>query len=128
MWFFSLNNGTRLSVETEFGSAHHFTAIRPFGKVSSDDRPAHHLVYIFFLDVLIAQTNDAGERTADMDATQPVALTEQGRTEVQHKGLRLIRTVVMRPGATDIRVVVRDTATGAVGSVVIPATALRRER
>jgi hypothetical protein len=44
---------------------------------------------------------------------------------VLKKGLRLIRTITLRPETVDIRVVVRDTATGAMGSVVIPAAAIR---
>lgn len=77
------------------------------------------------VDVLVAQTTDSGERVRDMDATQPVALTEQGREQVQKKGLRLIRTITLQPTTIDVRVVVRDTATGATGSVVIPAAAIR---
>jgi hypothetical protein len=77
------------------------------------------------VDVLVAQTPKSGDRTHDMDATQPVALTEQGREQVLKKGLRLIRTITLRPETIDVRVVVRDTATGAMGSVVIPAAAIR---
>ena len=77
------------------------------------------------VDVVVAQTTEPGERIRDMDATQPVSLTDQGRAQVQQKGLRLVRTISLRPDAIDIRVVARDTATGVVGSVVIPLAAIR---
>jgi VWFA-related protein len=77
------------------------------------------------VDVLVAQTTDSGDKVRDMDATQAVALTDQGRTQVQQKGMRLVRTITLRPGALDIRVVVRDATTGAIGSVVIPIAAVR---
>ena len=80
------------------------------------------------VDVLIAQTTESGERIRDMDATQPVALTDQGREQILKKGLRLIRTITLRPETIDVRVVVRDATTGTIGSVVIPAAALRAER
>lgn len=76
------------------------------------------------VDVVVAQTSESGERVRDMDATQPVSLTDQGRAQVQQKGLRLIRTITPRAKAIDIRVVVRDATTGVVGSVVIPVAAI----
>ncbi len=78
------------------------------------------------VDVLVAQTTESSERVHDMDATQPVSLTDQGRAQVQQKGMRLVRTISLQPGALDIRLVVRDTTSGATGSVVIPASAIRR--
>lgn len=76
------------------------------------------------VDVVVAQSTASGQRVHDMDATQPVSLTEQGRAQVQQKGLRLVRTITLHPDAIDIRVVVRDTTTGVVGSVVIPVAAI----
>ena len=76
------------------------------------------------VDVVVAQTTEPGERIRDMDATQPVSLTDQGRAQVQQKGLRLVRTISLRPDAIDIRVVARDATTGVLGSIVIPVTAI----
>ena len=78
------------------------------------------------VDVLVAQTTESGERVRDLDASQPVSLTDEGRAQVQQKGMRLVRTITLQPGALDVRVVVRDTTNGATGSVVIPASAIRR--
>jgi VWFA-related protein len=77
------------------------------------------------VDVVVAQTTESGERIRDMDATQPVSLTDQGRAQVQQKGLRLIRTITPRPAAIDVRIVARDATTGVIGSVVIPIAAVR---
>jgi hypothetical protein len=73
------------------------------------------------VDIAIAQTLPTGKQTSEADLTVPLALDAATRAQLLKDGLRLTRTIVLRDGAHDIRVVARDVNSGATGSVIITA-------
>ena len=77
------------------------------------------------VDLVIAQTVPPGKHTSEADLTIPLALDDATRAQLLKDGLRLTRTITLRDDAHDVRIVARDPATGATGSVIIPASALR---
>lgn len=77
------------------------------------------------VDIAVAQSLPNGKLTADADLTIPLALDDATRTQLLKDGLRLTRTIALHGEAHDVRVVARDPANGAVGSVIIPAKAIR---
>ena len=80
------------------------------------------------IDIAIAQTLPAGRQTAETDITIPLALDDGTRAQFLKEGLRLTRTITLRDDAEDVRVVGRDHSSGATGSIIIPASALRATR
>lgn len=80
------------------------------------------------VDIAIAQSLPTRKQTADTDVTIPLALDDATREQLLKEGLRLTRTITLLDDAHDVRVVARDASTGATGSVIIPATALRQPR
>jgi hypothetical protein len=77
------------------------------------------------IDLVIAQTVPPGRHTSEADLTIPLALNDATRAQLLKEGVRLTRTITLRDDAHDVRVVARDASTGATGSVIIPASALR---
>ena len=76
------------------------------------------------LDLVIAQRVPAPakgteEHWKELDLTMPVAANDAERDRLEAVGMRLTRTVRLRDGADQIRIVVRDGSTGAVGSLMI---------
>jgi VWFA-related protein len=78
------------------------------------------------LDLVIAQTVPPGRHTSEADLTIPLALNDATRAQLLKDGVRLTRTITLRDDAHDVRIVARDPSTGATGSVIIRASALRR--
>ena len=78
------------------------------------------------IDLVIAQTVPPGRHTSEADFTVPLALDDATRAQLLKDGLRLTRTITLREDAHDVRIVARDVSTGATGSVIIPASAIRR--
>ena len=78
------------------------------------------------VDIAVAQTLATGKHVAEVDRTIPLALDDATRAQLLRDGLRLTFTVVLRDDAHDVRFLARDTTTGALGSVFIPASAMRR--
>ena len=78
------------------------------------------------VDLAIAQTVPPGRHTSETDITIPLDLDDATRAQLLKDGLRFTRTITLRDDAHDVRVVARDASTGATGSVIIPASALRR--
>jgi VWFA-related protein len=78
------------------------------------------------VDLIIAQTVPPGKHTNEADLTIPLALDDATRAQLLKDGLRLTRTITLRDDTHDVRIVARDVSTGATGSVIIPASAIRR--
>lgn len=78
------------------------------------------------VDIAIAQTMPPGTQTVETDITIPLTLDIARREQLLKDGLRLTRTITLREDAHEVRVVARDASTGATGSVIIPASTLRR--
>ena len=98
------------------------------------DRSAPSLVkenglWVGSVDVAIAQTLPSGKNAREADITLPFSLSDEMRDRLLKEGLRLTRTVQLNPDAHQLRVVVRDVATGTTGSVIITASQIdRRDR
>lgn len=78
------------------------------------------------IDLVIAQTVPPGRHTSEADFTVPLALNDAARAQLLKEGARLTRTITLRDDTHDVRIVARDASTGATGSVIIPASALRK--
>lgn len=98
------------------------------------DRSAPSLVqenglWVGSVDVAISQTLPSGKNAREADITLPFSLSDEMRDRLLKEGLRLTRTVQLNPDAHQLRVVVRDVATGTTGSVIITASQIdRRDR
>lgn len=71
------------------------------------------------VDVAIAQTLPSGQHTKEADVTLPFSLTDEERDRLLKDGLRITRTIDLRPDAHQVRVVARDAMSGTTGSVII---------
>ena len=81
------------------------------------------------VDVAIAQTLPSGQHTKEADVTLPFSLTDEERDRLLKDGLRVTRTIDLRPEAHQVRVIARDAMSGATGSVIITASQIdTRER
>jgi VWFA-related protein len=76
------------------------------------------------LDLLFVEKDKHGAQTYGVDDTMSLELRQQNYDRVQQEGL-IYHRVLPGPGsASEIRVVVRDASTGAVGSVTAPLNAI----
>jgi len=76
------------------------------------------------LDLLFVEKDEHGAQTYDLDVTLALDLKKQNYDRLQQEGL-IYRRVFPRTGkASEIRVIVRDASTGAVGSVTAPFNAI----
>ena len=76
-------------------------------------------------DLLIAQSAAGGSLTRDLDTTVNLRLPDGKHDEMIKEGMNVNRKVVLRADTLRLLIVVRDAATGAIGSVVIPANKLK---
>jgi VWFA-related protein len=79
------------------------------------------------VDLAIGQLREDGTSTMDVDTTIALTLNDAQHQTVLSDGLTVTKTIVVHPDTSRVVVVVRDGATGAVGSVVIPAAKLARQ-
>ena len=77
------------------------------------------------IDVMIGQVDRHGRGVVDATAPLRLSLTDEERSRALTEGIAVTRTITQKPGVTEFRVVARDTTTGKVGSLVIPATRIR---
>lgn len=77
------------------------------------------------IDVLIADVSPKGLGTINGSANLDLTLTDEGRAKAMRDGLPITRTVPVRPGFHQLRVIVRDVPSGHVGSLLIPASQLK---
>lgn len=78
------------------------------------------------LDVAIAQTLTGERQQREPDFSLPISVTAADRDRLLRQGLRLTRSIELQPDVQQVRIVVRDAATGMVGSVFIDATRLKK--
>lgn len=71
-------------------------------------------------DLGVVQKNQEGEQFDWMEEGLDLQLTQQSYERVLREGLLYRRTIALNPRATVLRVIVRDTASGNVGSLTIP--------
>ncbi len=80
------------------------------------------------IDVAIAQVRQDGSLQRDLDTTIALKLTDDQRQSLLDSGLTLTRHLAIASNTVQVAVVIRDTATGALGSVFVPAAKLRNAR
>jgi hypothetical protein len=78
------------------------------------------------LDVAIVQTLSGERQHREPDFSLPLSVSTGERDRLMRQGLRLTRSIELHADAQQLRIVVRDTATGMVGSVFIDAERLRK--
>jgi len=72
------------------------------------------------LDILIAHAQPNGELVTALETTLNLRLTTDQRDQLLQEGFTMSRTVGLRDGAVRLHVVVRDKASTAAGSVIVP--------
>jgi VWFA-related protein len=77
-------------------------------------------------DITVAQTLGTGEHVREADVTVPLSFPDAMRDGFLEDGMAVTRTITLRPDAHQVRVITRDVASSAVGSVIIPAADLRK--
>ena len=93
-----------------------FLAIEPRGVAlrRQDDR------WVGALDLLFVQPDSPGLDLRGQAADLELSLKQESYQEIQRQGLTLSQRVKLEPDAHQLRVVVRDRTSGAIGAVVIP--------
>ena len=76
-------------------------------------------------DLVIAQSASDGTFVKNLDTTVSLRLPADTRDQMIKEGLTVNRKIALRGGASRCQIVVRDVATGAIGSVIIPSDKLR---
>lgn len=76
-------------------------------------------------DLLISQSSSGGAFFKDLDTTVNLRLPNDKRDSMIEEGLVVNRRIALRADAVRVLILVRDVATGAIGSVIIPAKTLR---
>jgi VWFA-related protein len=78
------------------------------------------------VDVLILQRNETGKLFERVNDTIQMNFSDATYERLRASGVPYRRTVALNPQATAMRVVVRDVATGNVGSLTIPSESIGR--
>lgn len=78
------------------------------------------------LDLLFVQPDTQGLDLRGQAADLELSLKQESYQEIQRQGLTLSQRVKLEPDAHQLRVVVRDRTSGALGSVVIPLSQFLR--
>ncbi|MGO4885591.1 MAG: VWA domain-containing protein [Bryobacteraceae bacterium] len=76
------------------------------------------------LDLLFVEKDAHGAQTYGVDDTMSLELLRDNYNRVEKEGL-IYHRVIPKSGGSELRVVVRDASTGAVGSITAPFTAIR---
>jgi VWFA-related protein len=76
------------------------------------------------LDLLFVEKDEHGAQTYDLDVTLALNLKKPSYDRLQQEGLIYRRVLPRTDKASEIRVIVRDASTGAVGSVTAPFNAI----
>ena len=72
------------------------------------------------LDILIAQSNSAGEYTKIFENRLNLRFSDEQREQVIQDGVSLTRSITLQSASHQLHVVLRDVTTGATGSLRIP--------
>jgi len=74
------------------------------------------------LEFLFVQRNDAGKLLAGEEKKAPLVLSEQKYDSLLKSGMVITHRLVFAQEVTEVRVVIRDQHSGAVGSLTVPVT------
>jgi VWFA-related protein len=78
------------------------------------------------LDVAVAQLLQTREFVRDADQSLPLSVDAAARQRLLSDGVRVTRTIDLRPDARQVRIIVRDVVTGTIGSLFIDADRIRK--
>jgi hypothetical protein len=78
------------------------------------------------VDVLILQRNETGDVFGRVNETIQMNFRDATYAKLLTSGVPYSRVIEVHPRTTVIRVVVRDSTTGNLGSLTIPANAMKR--
>jgi hypothetical protein len=76
------------------------------------------------LDLLFVQKEQHGRQVSGVDDTVSMELSQPNYERVQRDGLTYHRVIPRQAQASELRVIVRDAATGALGSITAPFTGI----
>lgn len=76
--------------------------------------------WIASLELVVAQETGGGRVYKTLGGTVDLRLSDDRREQVAKSGFSFTRTIPLRADAARLRLVLRDTATGALGSLIIP--------
>jgi hypothetical protein len=79
------------------------------------------------LDLLFVEKDEHGAQVYDLNVTLSLDLKQSSYDLLQREGLVYRRVLPRTAKASEIRVIVRDPATGAVGSVTAPFSAMSHD-
>jgi VWFA-related protein len=79
------------------------------------------------LDLLFVEKDEHGAQTYDLDVALALNLKRQNYDKLQQEGLVYRRVLPANGKSSEIRVIVRDASTGAVGSITAPFSALAHD-
>ena len=77
------------------------------------------------VEVLIAQVDRLGRGAVETTIPVTISLSDEERSRAMTEGIRIDGAIIQKPDAVEFRIVARDVAVGAVGSLVIPAARVR---
>jgi hypothetical protein len=78
------------------------------------------------LDLLFVQKDDRGGQFNGVSDTMELQLKHANYEKISKDGLIYKKTIEMAPQANQLRVVVRDAASGTVGTVTIPFREIKK--
>jgi VWFA-related protein len=77
------------------------------------------------IDIVIAQSLPNGQTFKTFAVNAGLDLTDEQHERMLREGLTFDRTVTLRPGSHRLHLIVRDSANGATGSVIVPIADVR---
>jgi len=101
-----------------------YLVIGPCGATfqQQDDR------WVGTLDVLLVQPDAEGRKLSGVSSTLDMHLRSETYQHIQRNGVSLTQQVKIQPNAHQLRVVIRDRVSGALGSVIVPLSQFVNER
>jgi hypothetical protein len=118
-------NAIPLSAEVERAGSG-FASIRLNIDLASLNLTSQDGKHMGLADVLILQRNEVGKVFERVNDTIQMDFSEATYERLRTSGVPYRRTIALNPQATAMRVVVRDVATGNIGSLTIPADVIGR--
>lgn len=82
-------------------------------------RPENHR-WVGTLELVWVESDDEGKVIKALEQTLHVAMLPQTYEQAQREGMQFTKELEIYPGATRLRIIVRDDASSALGSVTIP--------
>ena len=72
------------------------------------------------IDEMVLELNDSGGTLSKVSSTKEFQVTAATRSQYETKGISWQESVLVAEGAKTMKIIVRDTKTGHVGSLTVP--------